>query len=216
MINIILAEDHHIVRDGLRLLFQGEAEFNIVAEAKNGAEVLELLINGLQADVLITDINMPLLGGIELTDAIQEQYPALKTIILSALDNEKYVIKSFKAGASGYILKSVTAEELKFAVKHVFNGNQYICSEIASRFLSRLIMMPEPGKMHDLEDVAFSDRDIEVLSLLAAGMTNQEIADRLFASKRTIEGYRENMITRTGMRNTVALIHFAVSHGIIN
>lgn len=216
MINIILAEDHNIVRDGLRSLLQGESNFQIVAEAKNGVEVIGALEGGLQADILLTDMNMPVMSGMEVLAEVKKQYPGLRVIILSALDNEKYVFQSFKAGALGYILKSTSADELIFAIKHISAGYQYICSELTIRFLNRMLTIPEPVNVERIQDIEFSDREIEVLAYLADGMTNQEIASKLFTSKRTVEGYRENMIARTGVRNTVALIRFAVAHGIIN
>jgi DNA-binding NarL/FixJ family response regulator len=215
-IRIILSEDHNIVRDGLRLLFEGEPGFTIAAEAKNGREVLDLLEKDVDADILLTDINMPVINGMELTGLVHAQYPDLKIVVLSALDNEKYVIRAFKAGAEGFVLKSIAADELKFAVRHVFAGNKYICSELTSKFLQRILSVPEPVELKSVQDVSFSEREVEVIALLAAGMTNQEIADKLFTSKRTIEGYRETMIGKTGVRNTAALVHFAVSHGIIN
>lgn len=216
MVKIILAEDHNIVRNGLRSLLQSQPGFQIVAEAKNGAEVIAALKDGLQADILLTDMNMPVMGGLELVEETGRQYPGLKPIILSAFDHEKYVFKSFKAGAIGYLLKSVSADELIFAIKHVTAGNQYVCSELTIRFLNRMLTVPDPVSANSVHDMDFSSREIEVLTYLADGMTNQEIADKLFTSKRTIEGYRENMIARTGVRNTVALIRFAVANQIIN
>lgn len=216
MIRIILAEDHNIVRDGLRSLIAGEADLEIVAEATNGQEVVELLDRGLHVDIVLTDMNMPVLSGLELTRIIEEQYPYIYTVVISALDNEKYVIQTFKAGAEGFILKSVTTQELLFAIRHVFNGNHYICSELTTKFLNRILTVPEPSDAELSTDVTFSQKEIEILYLLADGLTNQEIADKLFASKRTVEGYRESMINRTGVRNTVSLIRFAMAHGIIN
>ena len=216
MIRIILAEDHNIVRDGLRSLIAGEPDLEVVAEATNGREVLGVLENGLEADIIFTDMNMPVLGGLELTRIIEERYPHIRTLVISALDNEKYVIQTFKAGAEGFILKSVTTQELLFAIRHVFNGNVYICSELTTKFLNRILTIPEPTDAQLSIDAPFSPKEVEVLSLLADGLTNQEIADKLFASKRTVEGYRESMISKTGVRNTAALIHFAMAHGVIN
>jgi DNA-binding NarL/FixJ family response regulator len=216
MIKIILVEDHNIVRDGLRSLLESEADFEVVAEAKNGAEVLSMLQGGLQADVLLTDMSMPVMGGMELLDEVKNHYPGLRVVVLSAHDHEKYVLQSFKSGAMGYVLKSVSADELVFAIKHVSAGFQYICSEFTVRFLNRILSVPEPVINEQSQDVGFTDREIQVLAYLADGMTNQEIASKLFTSKRTVEGYRENMISRTGVRNTVALIRYAVSNGIIN
>jgi DNA-binding NarL/FixJ family response regulator len=216
MIRIILAEDHNIVRDGLRSLIVGEEDMEVVGEATNGQEVAELLQKGVAADIVLTDMNMPVLGGLELTRIIDEQYPDVHTIVISAMDNEKYVVQTFKAGAEGFVLKSVTTQELLFAIRHVFNGNHYVCSELTTKFLNRVLTIPEPADTQFLLDTAFSQREIEVLNLLADGLTNQEIADKIFASKRTVEGYRENMINRTGVRNTVALIRFAMAHGVIS
>lgn len=216
MIRIILAEDHNIVRDGIRSLFSSEPGYEVIAEAGNGKEVLELLEGGLQADILLTDLNMPMMGGQELTAVIAEKYPGLKVIILTALDNEKYVLQTFKAGAVGFMLKNVMADELKFAVRHVYAGFNYVCSELTTKFINRMLILPEPTELEPVQGISFSEREVEVLSLLAAGFTNQEIADKLFTSRRTVEGYRENMIAKTGMRNTVALVHFASVNGVIS
>lgn len=215
-IRILLTEDHVVVRDGLKGLLESEPGFRVVAEAINGRAALDLLDKGLQTDVLLTDLNMPEMGGLELTQRTVAKYPGLRVIILSALDNEKYVIQTFKAGAVGFVLKNVTADELKFAVRHVYTGNDYVCSELTSKFINRLLNLPEPPDLEAMHDIQFNARETEVLLLLADGMTNQEIADKLFTSKRTVEGYRENMITKAGVRNTVALIRFAVSRGIIS
>src|SRR6476659_8199584 len=118
MINIVLAEDHNIVRNGIISLLEKEPDICVAGSATNGDQVLALLATGCPADVILADMNMPMMGGIELTERIKEQYPDCKVIILSALDHEKYVIKAFQAGANGYLLKSVSADELVFAVKH--------------------------------------------------------------------------------------------------
>ncbi|WP_295771031.1 response regulator transcription factor [uncultured Mucilaginibacter sp.] len=216
MVDIIIAEDHSIVRHGLRSLLQIVPDLNVVAEARNGAETVSLLEEGVQANLLLTDINMPVLNGIELTKQVSVQFPHLKSIVLSALDDERYVVQSFKAGAHGFILKNTSADELVFAIKHVSAGNQYICSELTIKFLNRMMTSSEPLKSDDVNEIKFSARETEVLNYLADGLTNQEIADKLFTSKRTVEGYRESMITRTGVRNTVALIRFAMRFGVIN
>jgi DNA-binding NarL/FixJ family response regulator len=215
MIQIILAEDHHIVRGGVRSLLEKEEGFIISGEATNGTEVLNLLKKGTKADIVLADMNMPGMGGIELTEHLKQKFPALKVIILSALDHEKYVIKAFQSGASGYLLKSVSPDELIFAIKHTFQYTSYICSELTARFLSRILTIPDPATHENILDIEFSDREIEILSLIAEGFTNQEIAGKLFTSKRTIENTRQNLIDKTGSRNTVALIRFAMLNGII-
>ncbi|GGH01552.1 response regulator transcription factor [Mucilaginibacter phyllosphaerae] len=216
MIDIVLAEDHNIVRNGIISLLEKEAGINVAGAAINGCEVLTLLESGTHADVILADMNMPLMGGLDLTDQIKEKYPDCKIIILSALDHEKYVIKAFQAGASGYLLKSVGADELVFAVKHVLHNNLYICSELTTKFLKRLLTIPDPAALQQIMDIEFSAKEVEVLGLISEGYTNQEIADKLFTSKRTIESQRQTLIDKTGSRNTAALVRFAMSNGIVN
>jgi DNA-binding NarL/FixJ family response regulator len=215
MINIILAEDHNIVRNGLKSLLEKEIDFNMVGEASNGNEVLELLASGVHADVILTDMNMPGMGGVELTTQIKALYPHTKCIILSALDHEKYVIKAFHSSADGYLLKNVSADELIFAIRHVYSNQQYICSELTTKFLNRILTMPEPVNTDTIHDIDFTNRETEILGLIADGYTNQEIADKIYTSKRTVEGHRQSLIDKTGARNTAALVKFAIVNGII-
>jgi DNA-binding NarL/FixJ family response regulator len=216
MINIVLAEDHNIVRSGIISLLEKEPDVHVAGAATNGREVLALLESGTQADIVLADMNMPEMGGIELTTTVKEKYPDCKVVILSALDHEKYVIKAFQAGASGYLLKSVSADELVFAVKHTLLNNLYICSELTSKFLKRLLTIPDPATLHEINDIEFSSKEIEVLGLITEGYTNQEIADKLFTGKRTVESQRQALIDKTGSRNTAALVRFAIINGIVN
>ena len=215
MIDIILAEDHHIVRDGIKSLLEKEQDLNIAGEALNGAEVLALLEQGTHADMVLADMNMPVMGGLELTAHLKDKFPSIKVIILSALEHEKYVVKAFQAGASGYVLKSVSTDELIFAIKHTHQYAQYICSDLAARLLNRLMSIPDPVPTENALDMDFTSRDVDILSLISQGFTNQEIADRMFTSKRTIENHRQTLIDKTGSRNTVALIRFAMLNGVI-
>ncbi|QXV64836.1 response regulator transcription factor [Mucilaginibacter sp. 21P] len=215
MIHIILAEDHHIVRGGIRSLLEKEKNFSITGEASNGEDVLNLLERGVKANIVLADMNMPQIGGIELAENLKLNYPNVKVIILSAMDNEKYVLKAFKAGAKGYLLKSVSPDELVFAIKHTHHFTQYICSDLSRRFLNRLLALPDPVTHKNVQNIDFSNREIEIISLLGEGFTNQEIADKLFTSKRTIENQRQAMIDKSGTRNTIALVRFAMLNAII-
>ena len=212
----MLAEDHKIVRDGLKFILETVPAFNITTEAKNGKEIIDALNNGIQADVVLTDMNMPVMNGQEVTTWIKANHPDVQIIILSALDNDKYVVNAFKAGACGYLLKSVNADELIFAVKHVAAKNQYLCSEVTMRFINRKLTVPDMLSVELQDGMEFTGRELEILNLLADGFTNQEIADKLFTSKRTVEGHRQNLIDKTGVRNTAALVKFAVLNSIIN
>ncbi|GAC1310710.1 MAG: response regulator transcription factor [Mucilaginibacter sp.] len=215
MINVILAEDHHIVRGGVKSLLEKEHDLAVTGEATNGAEVLALLEEGTRADLVLADMNMPTMGGVELTAHIKDKFPSVKVIILSALDHEKYVVKAFQAGASSYVLKSVSTDELIFAIRHTHQHTQYICSDLAVRLLQRLMSIPDPLPSETAHDIDFTSRDVEILNLISQGFTNQEIADRMFTSKRTIENHRQMLIDKTNSRNTVALIRFAILNGVI-
>ena len=215
MIKIILADDHNVVRNGIRTLLDQERDMTIMAEATDGQQVLQLLENcGTDLpDMIITDINMPVMNGMELIEAINERYPGLKTLVLSMLDHERYITQAFKAGAKAYLLKTVSAEELLFAIRHICKYNErYLSAEISLKMLDKMLFSPESDFHEQKQPVELSKRELEVLTLIAEGYTNLEIADKLFTSKRTVEGHRQNLIDKTGTRNTASLIRFAIQH----
>lgn len=216
MIRIVLAEDHNIVRDGIRNLLEKEKDFKIAGEALNGQEVIDLLEGGITTDIILADINMPVMNGIEMSQRLRELNLNAKIIVLSMLDHERYVLQAFKAGANGYLLKNISADELIFAIRHIHMDGRYICSELSLRFLDRLIQQPDRSQHEHETGIEYSTREIEVLMLVADGLTNQEIADRLFTSKRTIENYRQALIEKTETKNTASLIRYAIQHGLIN
>jgi len=215
MLQVILAEDHNIVRNGIRMLLEADKEITITGEATNGREVLDMLSNGTKADIVLADINMPELDGISLIKQLKLQSPDTRVVILSMLDNEKYVSQAFAEGASGYLLKSVSADELLFSLKHVHVGGKYLCSELSLRLLDKLMYNTTSPAITANPQIDFSSREIEILHLIAEGLTNNEMSDKLFISKRTIEGHRQSLIEKTGSRNTAALIRFAVLSGIV-
>jgi DNA-binding NarL/FixJ family response regulator len=217
MIKILLADDHNIVRNGIKSLLEKEPDMQILGEATDGQQIIDKLQSSTEhPDILITDVNMPVMNGMELTAKVNELFPKIKVIVLSMLDNERYVVQAFKAGASGYVLKSVSADELTFSIRHICNYNErYVCSELSLRLLDKLIHTPEINIPAGLEHIELSKREAEVLTLIAEGYTNQEVAEKLFTSKRTVEGHRQNLIDKTGTRNTAALIRFAIVNNII-
>lgn len=215
MLNLILAEDHNIVRNGIRMLLEADKDIRIAGEAVNGREVLEMIASGIKADIVMADINMPELDGISLIRELKKISPETRIVMLSMLDNEKYVAQAFSEGASGYLLKNVSADELVFSLKHVNAGGKYLCSELSIRLLDRLLSSSLIPDSQNIPGVDFSMREIEILHLIADGLTNNEMSDKLFISKRTIEGHRQSLIEKTGSRNTAALIRFAVLSGIV-
>jgi DNA-binding NarL/FixJ family response regulator len=215
VINIILADDHLVLRRALKSLLESESDFVVSGEASNGSEVLDLLAKGTPADIIIADLNMPLMTGQLLIESLGSYLDTLKIIVLSALDSEPHVIKAMKAGASGYLLKNVSPAELLFAIRHTHEFGLYLCAELAGRFLNRLIAVPQLVPTANPLNIEFSDRDVELLRLISEGYTSQEIAEKLFSSVRTIEKQRLHLINKTESRNTVVLICFAKQHGII-
>lgn len=216
MVNIILADDHKIIRDGIKAFLREDADINVVGEASNGNELLQTL-SSVKPDVVLMDINMPEMDGFAATQAIKEQYPDVKVLILSMLDHEKYVQKMLDAGAMGYTLKNTGKDELLYAIKMVAEGNKFISTDVALSFLNKLqVQSPVIAKPTiEKKTGELSAREIEVLKLIAEGMTNAEIADKLFTSKRTIESHRQNIIEKTQVKNTAALIKYALNNGII-
>jgi len=215
MLNLILAEDHNIVRNGIRMLLEADKEISIAGEAINGLEALNMIAGGIKVDIVLADINMPEMDGISLIKELKMISPETKIVILSMLDNEKYVAQAFSEGASGYLLKNVSADELVFSLKHVHGGGKYLCAELSIRLLDRLISATNVPASQSNPKIDFSMREIEILHLIAEGLTNNEMSDKLFISKRTIEGHRQSLIEKTGSRNTAALIRFAVLSGIV-
>lgn len=207
-----MAEDHNIVRNGIKMLLEMDKNINIVAEADNGLEVMDFVRTGAHVDVILADINMPQMDGFALLRELKLFDSRIAVVMLSMHDNEKYVTQAFLEGSSGYLLKNVSADELIFSLKYVGAGGKYLCSELVMRQLDKLASQ---ANVNRLDDKVFSVREIEILHLIAEGQTNMEMAEKLFISKRTVEGHRQSLIDKTGSRNTAALIRYAVLNGII-
>lgn len=214
MIKVLLAEDHVILREGLKLLLQHDKELEIVAEAGNGMDVEDLLRKH-EIDLVVVDIDMPGKNGVEITHYVKENYPSIKVLVLSMLDNEKYVIKSFIAGASGYLLKTSGKDELIAAIKKVHVGEPYISHHISLKLIRKIIENSMIISDDHKVNIDLSERELEVLQLISEGLTNTEIAEKIFTSKRTVETHRKNLMFKTGTRNTASLIKYAILNGII-
>ncbi|NQX54497.1 response regulator transcription factor [Pedobacter panaciterrae] len=216
MLKVILAEDHNIVRNGIRMLLENEPDFEVIGEATNGKEVLELLEGNVEAGLILADINMPVMDGMSMLKAIRTNYPDVKVIFLSMLDNEKYISQAFREGASGYVFKNVSSDELIFSLKQVHSGSRYLCTELALNLLDRSLQENPVFTTAPESKIEFSQREVEVLQLIAEGLTNTEIAEKIFISKRTVEGHRQSILEKTGSKNTATLIRFAVLNGFIS
>lgn len=211
MIKIILADDHAMIRDGIKLLLEKDNVFEVTALAADGQEVIDLLDAGAEAELILADINMPGLGGIEMAAYLKNSDHAIKVALFSVAGQEHNLAEALAAGVQGYFLKNGDLQELIFGLQRICNGMPYICQEL-SMTLARHFLK----KQTQLDHPDFSNRELEVLNLVADGYSNKEIADKLFTSRRTVEGHRLSMLSKTGSRNTYSLIKYAVSNGIID
>ena len=209
---ILLADDHNIVRQGLRALLQSEPHFRLVGEAADGIEAVRLA-ERLKPDVLITDIMMPGLNGLEVARQVSRSLPNTRIIILSMYTNDAYVIEAFKNGALGYVLKDSEASDLIQAVKEVISGNRYLSPPLSERALELYMQKLESAPTEPYE--LLTTREREVLQLVAEGKTSAEIANRLFISPRTAEGHRANLMRKLGLQTNADLIRFALKRGIL-
>ena len=214
MIKIVLAEDQNIVRNGIRMLLETDANIKIVAEAVDANQALEIVQREGEIDIILIDIKKPTMNGISLIKDIKVLRPNIHVVILSADSDEKFVVSAFSEGASGYMLKNVSSDELIFGLKYIYNGGRYLCTELTMRLIDDAIHNKHYKSTK--VDIDFSLREREVLNHIAGGLTNSEMSEKLFISKRTIEGHRQSLIEKTGSKNTAALIRFAVLNGIIN
>ncbi|GAB2457761.1 DNA-binding response regulator [Hymenobacter qilianensis] len=214
MIRIILIDDHAIIRDGIRSLLREEPGLEVVGEAGSGEELLTTLATT-PCDVVVLDLNMPGTDGFATIPQLREQYPEVRILVLSMLDNERYVAQAIGLGASGYALKSTGRAELLYAIKTVAAGRPYLCTVIGLALLRKMHSLESPSSAVARAASGLSKRELEVLTLIAEGLTNAEIADKLFTSKRTIETHRQNIIEKTQAKNTAALIKYAVSQGML-
>ena len=213
MSRIFLVDDHTIVRDGLRALLANEPEVEVVGEASNGQELLDQLPTT-PADVILLDANMPLMDGLATTQRLRAEYPHVRVLILSMLAHERYIGQLFDAGAAGYVLKSAEKGEILVAIQTVIAGRQFLCSDLGLNML-RKVLAKEEEPDEAARASRLSRRETEVLQLLSEGLTTNEIAEKLFTSKRTIETHRQNILEKTQTKNTAALIRLAVTQGLL-
>tara|TARA_R110002033_G_scaffold48024_3_gene93700 strand:- start:2527 stop:3174 length:648 start_codon:yes stop_codon:yes gene_type:complete len=209
--SIIIADDHSMFLDGLTSILAEEKSINIILTAKTGTQVLKYLrINtDEKIDLVITDINMPEMDGVELNAAIKADFPKIKTLVVSMLEDAKKIKILTEANANGYISKNAEKAELLKAIKSILEGQNYFSPRI------KQILMEAMFSAKSEPEISLSKRETEVLKLIAQEFTTQEIADQLFLSKHTIESYRKNLISKLGVRNLAGLTRYAVEKGML-
>ncbi|MGY4385841.1 DNA-binding NarL/FixJ family response regulator [Pedobacter sp. UYP24] len=216
MLNILLAIDQTLVRDGIKMLLETSGGISIIDEASNLNELSSAIVNHIDADIILLDldfINPDLPATIRRLRSLNKN---AKLILLSSNTNLRLIASLFEAGLCGYLLKTIGKQELLFALNHVQKTGKYICTEFSSQLLEKLAISSQLAIDESARAALFSEREMEVLQLIGEGLTNVEISDKLFLSKRTVEGHRQNLIDKTESRNTATLIRYALINGLIN
>jgi len=209
MIRIVLADDHAVVRDGLRVLLQAQPDFEVVGDAANGREAMRLT-QQLHPDVVVMDIAMPELNGIEATLQIHDVAPATQVLILSMHSTTEHIFRALHAGARGYLLKDSAGAEVVDAVRVVHAGRRYLSPKIASTVIDDYISERQRASPLD----SLSRRERQILQLVAEGKSSAEAAAMLFLSPKTVDTYRSRMMQKLGIADVPSLVKFAIQHGV--
>lgn len=213
----MLVDDHSIVRDGIRLLLEQAEGLEIIDEANDGEEALEKLKTH-QPDVILMDISLPGMSGIQTTQVVTRLYKNVRVLMLSMHNNEDYILRSVEAGAYGYILKDSSSDEMIKAIRMIAAGEKYYSSPVASIILSGYMQQLKKGSKQggrEVQPSRLSNKEKEILQFLVDGMSSREIAERLQLSVRTVDNHRANMMRRLQVRNAAELVRIAVEEKLI-
>ena len=211
-ITIGIADDYKIFRDGLKLCFNTDPNLNVILEADNGEELMDALKTQ-QPDIIIMDLNMPLLDGMEATKQIRKKYEHVKILVVTMYDNDKFIIHLMENGAHGYLLKNAEPKEIIKAIYAVMENGYYFNDLVNKALLKKLVMKNnlKPSFNHNIE---LTEREQEVLKMICEEKTAAEIGKEIFLSPRSVEGIRTRLIEKVGVRNTAGLVMFAVKNGL--
>lgn len=212
-IKILLVDDHKVVRDGIRSYLEDESRFDIIGEASNGKIALEKLAIE-QANVVVMDISMDEMDGIQATEEIIRLYPETKVLALSMLNENIHIKQMMNAGASGYLLKNSGEDEVKAAINTLADGGTYYSPEVTQTVMSNLSGRKSQKVSAYALEIPLTDREKEVLRLIMEEFTNQEIAEKLFISPRTVDAHKRNLLEKTGSKNVAGLVMYAVTNRV--
>ncbi len=205
---VMIVEDHTIFREGMKRVISEMEDLELVGEAENGSVFLQLL-KKVEPDIVLMDIQMPVMDGIEATEKALKIYPSLKILVLSMFGEEEYVYSMVDRGVSGFILKTSGLMDFDRAIKKILDGQQYYSEEIMGILVKKFRSYDSPDKL------VLSEKEKDVLRLLCKGLSNTEIADKLFLSVRTVEGYRNKLLQKTSSSNVLNLVIFAVKNKLV-
>ncbi len=212
MIKLLIADDHQMLKDGLKAMLKDNKEIDVVAEANNGIEVLEKMANA-KADVVLLDINMPVLDGIETCKKLKQMFPLVKILALTMYDEGNLISKMVKNGAKGYILKNTGKEKLIEAIKTIYSGGTYFSDRVKDTLITSMVS----GKTKKSSSFipGLTRREKEIIELIVNEYTTHEIAEKLFISEKTVETHRKNLLQKLNARNTAGLVRIAMEKGLI-
>jgi DNA-binding NarL/FixJ family response regulator len=213
-------DDHNIILNGIKTMLEDETEIDIIGEANNGKDAI-LKAETLKPDVILMDIKMPEMNGIEATKEITARNLPVGIVGLTMFDDDEYIAAMLQAGAKGYLLKNSSKQDIMAALKKVATGETYFSNEVTAAALRRLMAGHAPVRATNgssavsMDEVPLTKREMEILALIADELTNQEIADRLFISQRTVHSHRRNLMQKIGVKNTAGLVRYALEHKLL-
>ena len=211
-IHVLLVDDHAILREGIKALLEKRDNIEVVAEAANGREAISKLTQ-FRPDVVVLDISMPLMDGLEAARQMKREDPEVKILVLTMHDNEEYFFQLLRAGVSGYVTKKAASRELVSAIEAAYKGESFFCPSMAKHLLSNYLKLDKTTQ--DVEQVELTPREREVVKLIAEGHTNQQIADLLHRSVKTIESHRANILRKLDIHDSIELVKYAVRKKLI-
>ena len=210
-LKILIVDDHEFFRSGLKMVVNRLKYATVVGEASNGQEFIELQKEK-QADMVLLDIQMPIMNGIEASEIAMKEFPDLKIVILTMFDDEEYIEKMMDIGVHGFLLKNITKDLLDQALQSIAAGNTYYSPELWSYFGKKF----SEQKKDDKTDLQFTKREKEILQLICDGLSNKEISEELFISERTVIGHKSNLLSKTNCKSTISLLSFAIKNKLVN
>ena len=212
-IKILVVDDHAIVREGVRMILAKESDLEVVGEAGDGQQALELT-ERVRPDVVIMDISMPGMGGIEATQTVRARHPEVQVLALTMHEDESYVFQLLRAGAAGYVLKRAAAQDLVQAVRAAAKGEAFLYPSVARKVVEDYLRRVETGEERERYD-GLTTREKEILTLIAQGLSNQQIAEKLFISIKTVQTHRAHILEKLGLHDRTELVRHAIRKGLI-
>jgi DNA-binding NarL/FixJ family response regulator len=211
-VRVLLVDDHAILREGIKALLEKQENIEVVAEAANGREAISKVAQ-FRPDVVVLDISMPLMDGLEATRQMKKESPDVKILVLTMHDDEEYFLQLLRAGASGYVTKRTVSRELVSAIEAVYRGESFFCPSMARSLLSNYLRLAK--NTEHIEQEELTPREREIVKLIAEGHTNQQIAGLLHRSVKTIESHRANILRKLGIHDSTGLVKYAVRKKLI-